>query len=179
MELAVYRWTKKDKWLYILSMLPLAVLYVATAYLLASCSVYLLIILIALYVITNIFQTGCCVGCPYRGNYCPALCGVYLGKIFSIILYKTRRFEPNFFKKNAKAAEITILVMALYPLYWVIKSGWYLVPIYFLLIIAHFLLFMSTQCEKCSYNTTCPGGRAWQRCRKQFGGNETNVTVDH
>ena len=22
--------------------------------------------------LTNIFQAGCCIGCPYRGKYCPA-----------------------------------------------------------------------------------------------------------
>jgi len=100
---------------------------------------------------------------------------VYLGKTLSIILYKNRQFDPKFFELNEKAAEIMILVLAVYPLYWVFKSGWYLIPIYFLLIAAHFILFMSTQCEKCSYNTTCPGGRVWQRCRKQFGAKETNV----
>ena len=171
-ELEVYRWAKKDKWLYLISILPLAVLYVGTAYLLATNSIYLLIIFVALYVVTNIFQAGCCVGCPYQGNYCPALCGVYLGKMLSTFLYKKRQFEPKFFKLNAKAAEIMVLVMLLYPLYWIIKSGWYLVPIYLLLIAAHFMLFMPFQCEKCSYNTTCPGGRAWQRCRKQFRGQE-------
>ena len=122
MELRVYRWTKKDKRLYIFSMLPLAVLYVGTAYLLASYEIYLLIILITLYIITNIFQAGCCVGCPYRRDYCPALCGVYLGKTLSIILYKNRQFDPKFFELNEKAAEIMILVLAVYPLYWVFKS---------------------------------------------------------
>ena len=63
MELEVYKWTKKDKWLYILSMVPFVVVFVGTAYLLATYSIYLLIVFVALYIITNIFQAGCCVGC--------------------------------------------------------------------------------------------------------------------
>jgi len=166
MELKVYKWTKKDKWLYILSMFPFAVVFVGTAYLLATYSIYLLIILVALYIITNVFQAGCCVGCPYQGKYCPALCGVYLGNLLSSILYKNRQFDPKFFKLNATAGETMVLVLVLYPLYWVFKTGWYLVPIYLTLIAAHFFLFMPTQCEKCSYNTTCPGGLAWHRYRR-------------
>ena len=76
-----YEWTKRDKWLYALSMIPFLIVFVGTAYLLATYSIYLAIILVVLYVITNIFQAGCCVGCPYRGRYCPALFGVYLGNL--------------------------------------------------------------------------------------------------
>jgi hypothetical protein len=166
MELEVYKWTKKDKWLYFLSMLPFAIVFVGTAYLLATYSIYLLIIFIAMYIITNIFQAGCCVGCPYQGSYCPALCGVYLGNLLSSILYKNRKFDSKFFKLNATIGEALVFIIALYPLYWIFKSGWYFILIYLTLIASHFILFMSTQCEKCSYNTTCPGGLAWQKCRK-------------
>ncbi len=58
-----------------------------------------------------------------------------------------------------------VLVIALFPVYWIVKTSWYLLPIYLLLIMAHLVLFMPTQCEKCSYNETCPGGLAWQACR--------------
>jgi len=163
-----YEWTKKDKWFYILSMIPFIVVFVGTAYLLATYSIYLSIILVALYIITNIFQAGCCVGCPYQGKYCPALCGVYLGNLLSGILYKNRQFDQKFFKLNAAVGETMVLILVLYPLYWIFDANWYLVPIYLALIAAHFILFMSTQCEKCSYNTTCPGGRTWQKCRSQF-----------
>ncbi|MBN2274751.1 MAG: hypothetical protein JXK95_10490 [Bacteroidales bacterium] len=162
-----YKWTKKDKWLYFLSMIPFLIVFIGTAYLLATYSIILLFILIALYLITNIFQAGCCIGCPYRGKYCPALCGVYLGNILSGFLYKKRQFDPKFFKLNANAGETMILIIAIFPLYWIYKTGWYLIPIYVILIAAHFILFMATQCGKCSYNTTCPAGQAWHRwCTK-------------
>ena len=168
-EPKIYNWTPKDKWLYVLSMIPFAVVFFGTAYLLATYSVYLALILVTLYILTNIFQAGCCVGCPYQGKYCPALCGVYLGNLLSSIVYKNREFDQTFFKLNANAAEIMVLVLVLYPVYWIYRTSWYLLLVYFGFIAAHFFLFMPTQCEKCSYNTTCPGGQIWQKCRRQLG----------
>jgi hypothetical protein len=168
MKLGVYEWTRKDRWLYALAMLPFVVVFIGTSYLLATHAIFLFFVFLGLYIITNIFQAGCCVGCPYRGRYCPALCGIYLGNILSSILYKHRRFEPGFFKINATAGEVMIVVVGIYPLYWILQTAWYLVPVYVMLIATHFVLFMSTQCEKCSYNMTCPGGLAWRRLHRHF-----------
>ncbi|MFN2236335.1 MAG: hypothetical protein ACK2U1_19065, partial [Anaerolineales bacterium] len=139
MEGKAYQWTKKDQWLYALSMLPFLVVFLGTAYLLSTYSIILTILLLGLYLLTNIFQAGCCIGCPYRGKYCPALCGVYLGNFLSGILYKDRPFDEKFFKRNAAAGETMVIVLVLFPLYWVFQTGWYLVPIYLALIAAHFL----------------------------------------
>ena len=160
-----YQWTATDKGLYALSMFPFAVLILGAAYLLFKASILLAAGLATLYVLVNVFQAGCCVGCPYRGRYCPALGGVYLGNFLSGVLYKNREFDQAFFNRNAKRAEILVLVLIFFPLYWVYAAGWYLVPVYFALLALHVFLFMPTQCEKCGYNTTCPGGRAWRRCR--------------
>jgi hypothetical protein len=169
MESKSYQWTRRDKTLYILSMVPFLIVFAGTAYLLSIYSVYLTIVFIGMYLLTNVFQAGCCVGCPYRGKYCPALCGVYLGNLLSGVLYRERQFDERFFKRNATAGETMVLVMILFPLYWVFQAGWYLLPVYFVLIGLHIMIFMPTQCEKCSYNTTCPGGQFWQSCRKRFG----------
>ena len=166
LETETYQWTRKDKWLYALSMIPFFIVFIGTAFLLSTYSIYLTLILVALYLITNIFQAGCCEGCPYQGKYCPALFGVYLGNLLSGLLYKNRQFDKKFFKRNATAGETMVLVIALFPLYWIIQTSWFLVPIYLLLIIAHLVIFMPSQCEKCSYNTTCPGGQSWLSCRK-------------
>ena len=164
-----YNWTGKDKALYALSMIPFLVVFIGTVYLLHTYSLWLTVVLIGLYLLTTIFQAGCCVGCPYRGGYCPALCGVYLGNFLSGVLYGNRRFDDRFFRRNAAAGEIMVLVLILFPLYWVFITGWFLVPLYLLLIGLHFVLFMPTQCEKCGYNTTCPGGKTWLSCRGRFG----------
>ena len=164
----IYQWTHKDKWLYTLSMVPFAMVFIGTGWLLSKYSIWLTVALIGLYLLTNIFQAGCCVGCPYRGQYCPALCGVYLGNWLSGILYKERQFEEKFFERNAAAGETMVLVLVLFPIYWVFRTAWWLLPIYLLLIAAHAFIFMPTQCGKCSYNTTCPGGKAWMACRRRL-----------
>ena len=110
MEQKVYKWTKKDKLFYITSMFPFAIVFIGTAYLLASYSIYLLIIFVALYIITNVFQAGCCVGCPYQGKYCPALCGVYLGNWLSGILFTIITVHEIIANFNKTEANSNILV---------------------------------------------------------------------
>lgn len=161
-----YDWTKKDKWLYAISIIPFVVMFAGTLYVLIKYSILIALIWVSLYVVVNIFQAGCCVGCPYRGKYCPAFCGVYLGNLLSGILYKNRQFDSGFFEKNATGGEITLILFLLFPLYWIYLSGWYYIPVYLGLIASHIILFMPKQCSKCSYSETCPGGKAYQNyCR--------------
>jgi hypothetical protein len=94
-----------------LTLIPFAVVFFGTAYLLATYSVYLVLILVTLYILTNIFQEGCFVGCPCQGKYCPALCGLHLGNLLSSVAYKNREFDQTFFKLNANAAEIMVLFL--------------------------------------------------------------------
>jgi hypothetical protein len=169
METDDYQWSRKDKRLYALSMVPFVVGFLGTAYVLAAHSILLMVVWLALYVVTNVFQAGCCVGCPYQGKYCPALCGVYLGNFLSGILYKDRQFDEDFYHRNATAGELMLLVCIVFPLYWLFRTAWYLAPVYLLLLGLHFVIFMPTQCEKCAYNTTCPGGQTWLNCRQKLG----------
>ncbi len=163
-KVVIYEWTKRDKWLYAFSLVPFLVVFLGAAALLASYSGWLAVILVFLYLLTCVFQAGCCIGCPYRGRYCPALFGIYLGNLLSGVIYPNREFDEAFFQRNAAAGEVMVLVTALFPVYWVAKTAWWLLPIYLLLIIAHLVAFMPTQCEKCSYNETCPGGITWRAC---------------
>lgn len=162
MEQEYYHWTKKDIWLYGISIIPFVLMLAGTLYLLRNYSVFISVVWILIYLIVNIFQAGCCVGCPYRGRYCPAFCGVYFGNILSGILYKKRPFDPEFYKKNATGGEITLTIFFLFPLYWIFLVNWYYVLIYLGLVVTHIILFMPLQCPKCSYNKTCPGGKAYQ-----------------
>lgn len=163
-----YQWTNRDKWRYFISMVPFTIVFLGTIYLLSTYGIILPILLILMFLVTNVFQAGCCIGCPYRGEYCPALCGVYIGNLLSGLLYKDRQFDQAFFDRNAKGGEVMLFLTILFPVYWIFMTSWILVLVYFLLLFAHFLLFMSTQCIKCSYNETCPGGKAWLACHKQF-----------
>jgi len=139
---------------------------VGTFCLLTKYSLYIPMVWIFLYLIVNVFQAGCCVGCPYRGKYCPAFCGVYFGNMLSGVLYKNRQFDLKFYKKNASGGEIALTLFLLFPLYWIFLSNWYYILIYFALFAVHILLFMPNQCKKCSFNIICPGGKAYQTyCR--------------
>ena len=159
-----YHWTARDKWLYGLSLAPFLVMFIGALLLLGTYSIWLSAALLGSYLLINLFQAGCCVGCPYRGRYCPALCGIYLGNLFSGWLYPKREFNQAFFDRNAAGGEIMVLVTMLFPVYWLARTAWWLVPVYFLLLAAHLVTFMPTQCEKCSYHDTCPGGIAWRAC---------------
>jgi len=119
-----YQWTPRDKWLYWLSMIPFLVVFVGALMLLSSYSPWLALLEVVFYLITCVFQAACCIGCPYRGKYCPALFGIYLGNILSGILYPNREFDQKFFDKNAAAGEIMVLVIFLFPVYWIIRTSW-------------------------------------------------------
>jgi hypothetical protein len=153
-------------------MVPFVVAYIGALLLLASYSIWLSFTLLVFYLLTCVFQAGCCVGCPYRGKYCPAIFGIYFGNILSVILYPDREFDQKFFERNAAAGETMVLLVALFPIYWLVRTSWWLLPVYILLIVAHLVLFMPTQCEKCAYNKTCPGGVAWRACAAWLKANE-------
>lgn len=168
MEQEFYNWTRKDKWFYSISMIPFVIMFAGTLYILIPYSIIISLLWIVLFIIVNVFQAGCCVGCPYRSKYCPAFCGVYLGNLLSGIIYKNREFDPVFYERNATGGEITLTLFFLFPVYWIFISNWYFIPVYVGLIIAHIVLFMPKQCSKCSYNKICPGGKAYQSYCKLF-----------
>ena len=156
-----YKWTRKDKCLYAISMIPFVFMLIGTVGVLYKHNTIVPIAWILIYLLVNYFQAGCCVGCPYKGKYCPAFCGVYIGNVLSSILYKERHYNSRLFILNAMGGEITLIIFFLFPLYWLFLSNWYYILIYLGLIVAHILLFVPSQCPKCSYNKTCPGGNAY------------------
>ena len=168
-KLNIYQWSRRDKLLYTVTLVPFLVAFVGAAYLLATVSVYLTVVLLFLYLLVNLFQAGCCVGCPYRGGWCPAVFGIYLANLISAVIYKEREFEPRFFKVNANLAEISLGAALLFPIYWLLSSGWFYLVGYVLLYMVHAVLFFPAMCPKCGYNDTCPGGQSTlkllRRCR--------------
>lgn len=166
MQSPTYEWTQRDKRRYARALVPFVIAVIMTGYELYTNKPWLLAIWLGLYLLVNVFQAGCCVGCPYRGGYCPAILGIYLSNWLSKTIYAGREFNPTFFQRNATAAEIALVAFVIFPLYWLWSSGWIFAVIYLLLLSSHFVLFMPTQCEHCSYNDTCPGGQTWIRCRE-------------
>ena len=154
-----YKWTSKDRCSYLFSIIPFAIAFTGTAYILAISSIYLTVVFLILYLLGNIFQAGACVGCPYQGKFCPAVFGVYLSNLLSSLIYKNRHFEQRFYNINASLASVICIAALVFPVYWLYVSGWYFLVVYFILLMLHLYLFFPKLCPKCSYNDTCPGGR--------------------
>ena len=161
-DTTIYNWTRKDWNVYALSLIPFTVAFMGTAYLLTRVSLYLVVIFLLLYLAINFFQAGACIGCPYRGKSCPAFCGIYLSNIISFRLYKGREFKRSFFNTNANLAQITALIMFLFPIYWLVLIGWYYAVAYVALLAVHIVPFVLYFCPKCSYRHVCPAGRLAQ-----------------
>jgi hypothetical protein len=166
MKPSTYEWTTRDKRRYVLALLPFGIAVVITAIVLTSIQVWLFFAWAGLYLLVNLFQAGCCVGCPYRGRYCPAILGIYLSNWLSRTIYPDRDFDPTFFQRNATVAEFALIIFVVFPLRWLWSAGWGFAAVYLLMLASHFVMFMPTQCEHCSYNETCPGGRTWIKCRQ-------------
>ena len=164
---SIYKWSRKDRVLYFAVLLPFAVAFIGTAYLLATVAPYLAAIFILLYVAVNVFQAGCCVGCPYRGRYCPPVFGLYLANFLSSQIYKNRSFRRNFFKVNANLAELFLGLTLSFPIYWFLSLNWLYLLGFVFLILMHAALFFPSQCTRCSYNDTCPGGQTTLKLLKR------------
>jgi len=159
----IHQWSKKDKFLYLITLIPFLTAILIASYVLATVSFYLVIIFLSIFIVLNIFQAGFCIGCPYRGKYCPSAFGVYLGNFFSSTFYKRRIFDLEFFKCNATLTTISLIIFLAFPVYWLIVINWSYLAVYLALIIAHIFLFFPTMCSKCSYNDICTGGKIAQK----------------
>ena len=170
MATGVYSWSRDDKLRYGVSLVPYVAAVVGAAWILGNRSIWLVVGYVALFLVTNLFQAGACTGCPYRGSYCPPIFGVYLGNLLSVALYKNREYDPDFIHRHAKFGEVAVTFFLLFPAFWLFDQRWYFAAVYFVLLALHVALFMPTQCEKCSYNGTCPGGTLWVKCRGALRG---------
>jgi hypothetical protein len=166
-DVASYEWSARDKLVYFLALIPFLAAFFGTAYLLATKSIYLTVGLVILYLLANVFQAACCIGCPYRGRYCPALYGVYLGNLLSTWLYADREHDDRFFKTNATLGELSILAILVYSAGWLATLSWWYVLIVVLLAAVHMVLFLTLLCPKCGYNETCPAGQSACRVFKR------------
>jgi len=154
-----YQWSRGERSYYFLSLIPFVIGFVGAGYILATVSVYLVVLFVGLYMVTSVFQAGACVGCPYRGRFCTAIFGVYLANVLSSSIYRNRSFEQQFFNINAEVASIAAIITFLLPTYWIFTYGWYYLILYIVLVMIHLFFFYRFFCPNCSYSNTCPGGR--------------------
>ena len=132
------------------------------------------IILVCLYFITSYFQSYCCVyqDCPYVGEFCPAVSGIYVGNILAKRLYSedTPKSEPKF-QAYKNLGILFWLLMAFFPLYWIYLFDLYFAIAYFAFHLAYYLVFGLTICPYCAIRNTCPGGAL----QKQVFSSRTDV----
>jgi hypothetical protein len=165
-----YEWTRRDKLNYLLALIPFLVAFLGALVLTATISVYWTIALLVLYLLGNAFQAGCCIGCPYRGRYCPALFGIFLANGLSASVYRDREYDETFFKRNAALAETVVAIIAILCFVLLFTIHWLYAVAFLALGVLHLYLFFRFLCPKCGYNETCPGGQAalkWGRKASQ------------
>jgi hypothetical protein len=119
------------------------------------------LIMIVLYLMTSYFQSYCCVyqDCPYVGEFCPAVSGVYLGNILAKRLYSkdTPKSERKF-QTYKNLGIVFWLLMAFFPLYWVYLLGLHYAIGYVAFHLTYYLAYGLTICPSCAIRETCPGG---------------------
>ena len=119
------------------------------------------LIMIVLYLATSYFQSYCCVyqDCPYIGEMCPAVSGIYVGNIFAQKLYsKDTPKDEKRFQKHKNLGILFWLLMAFFPLYWIYLLDLYYAIFYVIFHLGYYLLFGLTICPSCAIKDTCPGG---------------------
>lgn len=72
MELQHYQWTSRDKWLYFLSMIPFLVVFIGTAVLLSTYSIWLTILLLFFLPAHQRFPGWMLCGLPLSGTILPS-----------------------------------------------------------------------------------------------------------
>ncbi len=154
-----YEWSGGDKLIYALTLLPFLVAFIGALYLVSTISIYLGLILVGLYLLGNVFQARCCVGCPYQGRYCPAFFGVYLANILSNTIYANRQHDARIYNIFANLGQLAVLAFLAFAAYWLSTLSWWYVLGLLALTIIHAILFLALLCPKCGYRETCPAGK--------------------
>lgn len=169
----VYQWTRRDKVLHLLPAIPLVVFYVGTAYLLAVNSIYLVGVFLLLWVATNIAIAGICVGCPYRGRYCPGVSQLYFAPFLSVVMCKGKKgnTDARSFRVNLAMLSVFGIGSYLFALYWLFVLYWSERALVVLalvgLLVVHMPISFFILCPKCGYNDTCPMAKVHKAFKKR------------
>lgn len=120
------------------------------------------LIYLAFYLGMCYFQAYCCAcqDCPYIGEFCPALAGIYPANALARRKYGDRGVvkSEEAFKANAAAAAFCWGGMVLFPLPWLARRSAKLAAGYALAHAAYYLLHGLIVCPVCAIRETCPGG---------------------
>jgi hypothetical protein len=128
---------------------------------------------LAFYLGMCYFQAYCCAcqECPYIGEFCPALAGIYPANILARMKYgkKGAIKSEEAFKANATAAAFCWGGMMLFPLPRLARRSAVLAAAYLLVHALYYLAHGLILCPVCSIRDTCPGGMLQSMVLKQEG----------
>ncbi|MBR9676577.1 hypothetical protein GOV04_00355 [Candidatus Woesearchaeota archaeon] len=154
----VSKWSDNDKFLYfftvLLTWVLLTIISIIYSY---KYSIFALIGYILLYFILVFFQAkDWCIGCPYRGKFCPGILCMGLANIMSTWFFKNKKFKYS--KKKEHIVSILTGIYFVYPVFFFYNNIFILVS-YALLLIIHLMLQWKFFCPRCKFNKICPGGK--------------------
>jgi len=154
----VTEWSNSDKILYFsTSLLTWIILTAIVVVYTLKYSVFALLAHLFIYVLLVYFQArDWCIGCPYRGKFCPGILCMGLANIISNKFFKQNEFK---FSKN-KEIIVSILtgIYFVFPILFIFSKTMILVA-YIVLLIIHLLSVWKFFCPKCKFNDVCPGGK--------------------
>lgn len=156
--------------LYLLLTIPLLCMMGFVAYVLFTYSYIFMIIYLAFFVLTSVFQSYCChyQSCPYVGGFCPAVAGIILASFFAKLLEKIHvRKSKLLFDIFAIIASINLLGLIVFPLYWLFIYNIILFVGFLLMVMLYAIAFLLLICPVCATRNTCPGGIASSKLRRK------------
>ncbi len=128
---------------------------------------------LAFYLGMCYFQAYCCASqeCPYVGEFCPALAGIYPANTLARMKYGDEGAvkSQGAFKANATAAAFCWGGMMLFPLPWLARRSVAVAAAYVLIHAVYYLLHGLTLCPVCAIRHSCPGGMLQAMLLRQEG----------
>ena len=169
MKKDIYYWNRNDKIKYLLVLSTWLLAVGIGMYFIALFEPWFVLVYIGSYLLLTYLQAWFyCIGCPYRGRFCPAIMNMILANFLAATLLKKKLFS----EKRCLQVELLVLVPTLLsiglPLIF-IWGNWLFTALYLCLFIGHFMLEFRLHCIKCSFRYICPGGKMACRIFKERG----------
>lgn len=153
----------RRKGLYLILTVPFFLLLILVFVYLWTYSFVLSFVFALFYLLMCYFQAYCCVhqDCPYVGEFCPAVMGIFPGNIMAKHIYTNKNLlkSKKKFELHATLAIIAWLGIIAFPLFWIAKLGMAFSVGYVVCHVVYYVIFGLTICPVCAIRNTCPGGK--------------------
>ncbi len=149
-----------NKGTYLLITIPVILLYIAIGYYLWNFANIFFWIYLALFILTNMFQSYCCAyqHCPYMHGFCSGIGGFIVPASRIARLFKSKATSKSLFNLSTVIASISALGIIILPLFFLQALGILFTLLYCLIFIAYGELFLNIICPDCVTKKTCPAG---------------------